>query len=121
MPIGHVKWFDADKGFGFVTSDEGEAFLHSSALPKGVHPTPGTRLDYDVIDGKKGKQVLKARILENKPRTNRDAAKAAAMIDDVIKMLDETNAGLKQGRYPDPAYSLKVAEILRYIADDLEG
>lgn len=120
MPVGRVKWFDQDKGFGFVSSDEGEMFLHQSALPDGVHVTKGTRLDFDVVDGRKGKQVLKARLVDA-PRRNQDPKKTADMIEDVIKMLEDTSAGLRQGRFPDAEFSNKVAEVLRHIADDLEG
>ena len=34
MPTGKVKWFDADKGFGFITAEDGsQVFLHASVLP----------------------------------------------------------------------------------------
>ena len=37
MPSGRVRWFDAKKGFGFITNDEGEdVFLPAAALPDGV-------------------------------------------------------------------------------------
>lgn len=120
MPIGRVKWFDQEKGFGFVTSDEGDMFLHQSALPDGVKVAPGTRLEFDVVDGRRGKQVLKARLVDGSKR-NRDPKKSADMIDDVITLLEDTSAGLRQGRFPDPVFSNKVAEVLRHIADDLEG
>ncbi|MGK3946567.1 cold shock domain-containing protein, partial [Streptomyces caeruleatus] len=64
MPTGRVKWFDTDKGFGFITADDGEqVFLHSTALPDGAEVKQGTRLDFDIVDGRKGKQVLKARLI----------------------------------------------------------
>lgn len=124
MPTGRVKWFDTDKGFGFVTTDDGEqVFLHSTSLPAGTEVSPGTRLDFDIVDGRKGKQVLKARVLEAAPRrrNRRDAEKLATMVDDVQKVLEDTANGLRQGRYPDTGHAHKVAEVLRAIADDLEG
>ena len=37
MPTGKVKWYDAEKGFGFLARDDGgEVFVHSSALPAGT-------------------------------------------------------------------------------------
>ncbi|MGH3489608.1 MAG: cold-shock protein, partial [Actinopolymorphaceae bacterium] len=34
MPAGKVKWYDADKGFGFLTKDEGgDVYVRASALP----------------------------------------------------------------------------------------
>ena len=38
MPTGKVKWYDADKGFGFIAKDGGsdEVYVHASALPAGV-------------------------------------------------------------------------------------
>lgn len=122
MPTGRVKWFDAGKGFGFVTAEDGEQiFLHSSALPDGAEVKPGTKLEFDIVDGRKGKQVLKAHIQEPPARIRRNPEKTAAMIEDVIKLLDDTSNGLRRGRYPDSGHSHRVAEVLRAIADDLEG
>lgn len=126
MPTGKVKFFDVEKGFGFVTGDDGEqAFLHASALPDGVTELkPGTRLEYDIVAGRKGTQVLKARLLEPvKParRKRRSATELSSMVQDVINLLDQESNSLRQGRYPDRAHGKKIAALLRAIADDLEG
>ena len=37
VPLGKVKWYDAEKGFGFLSDDDGtDVFLHADALPAGV-------------------------------------------------------------------------------------
>ena len=66
MPTGKVKFYDEDKGFGFIASDEGsEVFLHVSALPAGTASVkPGTRVDFSLVDGKRGPQAMGVRILE---------------------------------------------------------
>lgn len=127
MPHGRVKWFDEEKGFGFFTSDDGEQiFLHASALPDGTTTlSPGTRLDCDIVDGRKGKQVLKARVLEQPAnvvrRTRKSPEDLVALVEDVIRLLDEQSNGLRRGRYPERAQATKVSMLLRAIADDLEG
>lgn len=56
-----VKWFNAEKGFGFVelADGSGDAFLHIRALEAAGHSdlAPGTRLTLRVAQGKKGPQV----------------------------------------------------------------
>lgn len=126
MPTGRVKWFDADKGFGFVTADDGEqVFLHASALPSGVETVKqGQRLEFDIVDGRKGVQVLKARLMEAPPtatRTRRDAEEMARMIEDLITLLDAQGNQLRRGRYPEAAAGRKTAELLRAVADDLDA
>ncbi|MCI4012510.1 cold shock domain-containing protein [Brevibacterium sp. ZH18] len=126
MPTGRVKWFDVDKGFGFVVAEDGsQAFLHSSVLPDGAEVTKGTRLDYDVVDSRRGAQVLKARLLSAPAKVakvrRRPPEDMAVMVEDVIKVLDDLNNGLQHGRYPDPTHGNKVASLLRAIADDLES
>ena len=56
MPSGRVRWFDVKKGFGFITNDEGEdVFLPAAALPDGVTTLrKGARVEFSVIDGRKG-------------------------------------------------------------------
>ena len=80
MPTGKVRFFDADRGFGFIAGDDGaDVFLHSSALPAD-HPSPrvGARVEYSVADGRKGPQALSVRFLEGDSfRCPSQAAQAA--------------------------------------------
>ncbi len=59
MTTGTVKWFNAVKGFGFITPDEGgkDAFVHVSALERaGINGLDeGQRVEYEVEPGRDGK------------------------------------------------------------------
>ena len=83
MPTGKVRFYDEEKGFGFIQGDDGEqVFLHASVLPADAEITTGTRLEYGVADGRKGPQALSVRVIET-PRLakrNRRAADEMAII-----------------------------------------
>ena len=69
MPTGKVKWYDAEKGFGFLARDDGgEVFVHSSALPAGTTALgKGQRVEFGIVEGRKGAQALQVRLLEAPP------------------------------------------------------
>lgn len=126
MPTGKVKWFDAERGFGFIASDEGdEVFLHASALPAGVAaPKPGTKVDFGVADGRRGPQALSVKFLDPIPSVakaqRKPADDMAIIIEDLIKVLDSVGNSMRRGRYPEKAKANQIATMLRAVADDLE-
>jgi len=127
VPTGKVKWYDAEKGFGFLSRDDGgDVFVPKGALPSGLTTLkPGTRVEFGVAEGRRGEQALAVHLLDPVPsvaRANRRSADdLAVIVEDLIKLLDQTGNDLRRGRYPSPAEGRKVAAVLRAVADDLDG
>jgi CspA family cold shock protein len=126
VPTGKVKWYDSEKGFGFLQTDEGEeVFLHASALPAGTLTLKnGTKCEFGVAEGKRGMQALSLRVIEAPVSiakgTRKDAEDMAIMLEDVIKMLDGYANSLRRGRYPDDKQTEKLAAVLRAVADQID-
>ncbi|POH72995.1 cold-shock protein [Arthrobacter glacialis] len=126
MPIGKVKWYDNEKGFGIIAADDGrEVFLRANALPADAGEIkPGTRMEFGVADGRKGAQAMAAKILDR----SASAAKAkrmpardlAPIVQDLVSLLEHSVGSLTNGKYPDGDAS-KIAAALRKVADNFDA
>jgi CspA family cold shock protein len=127
VPAGKVKWFNADKGFGFLADDDGsDVFVHRDALPDGVTELkPGQRVEFGIVQGRKGNQALSVRVLDPMPSvaraSRRPAEEMAPLVEDLIKMLDTVSNSLRRGRYPDKPEAQKIGAMLRVFADNLDA
>ncbi len=67
MPTGTVKWFSDDKGFGFITPDDGDRdlFVHHTGINgDGYHSLKeGAKVSYDAEDGDKGPKAVNVNTL----------------------------------------------------------
>ena len=143
VPIGKVRWYDKDRGFGFVSNPDGEdVYIGKNVLPKGVEElVTGQRLEYDYADGRPGPQALRIKVLDEGPRgarhlrggagggagARRQAKKHSpsdlnGMISDMISMLESTvQRDLRAGRYPERKDGHQMAEVLRAVARELDS
>lgn len=69
MAVGTVKWFNADKGYGFIASegDGGDVFVHFTAIQATGYRSlsEGQVVEFDVEQGRKGAQAANVRVLDN--------------------------------------------------------
>ncbi|ALG06029.1 cold-shock protein [Kibdelosporangium phytohabitans] len=127
MPTGRVKWYDSEKGFGFVTQDGGEdVYVRASALPPGVTGLKaGQRIEFGVADGRRGPQALSVRLIDPMPSVvearRRPAEELHGLVEDMIKMLEASvQPDLRRGRYPDRKATKRIAEVVRAVARELD-
>lgn len=74
MATGTVKWFNNEKGYGFIARDGGpDVFVHHSAIQMNGYRTlvEGQRVEFDIATGDKGEQARDVRALaaEEPPET----------------------------------------------------
>ncbi|WP_193610818.1 cold shock domain-containing protein [Nocardioides lijunqiniae] len=130
MPSGKVKWFDAGKGFGFLSQEDGpDVYVHTDALPEGTTSLkPGTRVEFGIAQGRRGEQALQVRVLESPASVSRNQQHAkrrppedmVTIVEDLIRLLDDVGEGYRHGRHPDPRTAKPTAKLLRALAAELE-
>ncbi len=57
---GRVKWFNAEKGFGFIEREDGDdVFVHFSAIQQNGYKSleEGQQVEFDIVDGARGPQA----------------------------------------------------------------
>nr|WP_141870138.1 cold-shock protein [Arthrobacter sp. SLBN-53] len=136
MPTGKVKWYDSEKGFGFLSQEEGEdVYVRSSALPSGVEGLKaGQRVEFGIAAGRRGPQALQVKLIDPPPslsRTRREAATVErkhtpdelhGMIGDLITLLESTiQPELRNGKYPDRKVARRVSEVVKAVARELDA
>ena len=137
VPTGKVKWYSAEKGFGFVSQEDGEdVYVGSSALPAGVEELKaGQKVEFGIAAGRRGPQALSLKVIEPPPsltRTRREAAPAPehkhspdelhGMVADLITLLEDAiQPDLRKGRYPDRKTARRVSEVVKAVAGELDA
>ena len=130
MPTGKVKWYDAEKGFGFLSQEDGpDVYVRAEALPEGVTTLKaGQRVEFGIAQGRRGDQALQVRLLGAPPSVSRNKAAArrkkpdemATIVEDLIRMLDGLGENYRRGRHPDGRTARPAAKLLRALADELD-
>ena len=136
MPTGRVKWYDAEKGFGFLSQEDGEdVYVRSSALPAGVEDLKaGQKVEFGIASGRRGPQALQVQLIDPPPtlaRTRRESAapehkhtpdELHGMVEDMITLLEGTvQPELRKGRYPDRKVARRVSEVVKAVARELDA
>jgi CspA family cold shock protein len=131
VPTGKVKWYDAEKGFGFLSREDGDdVYVRSSSLPEGTATLKaGTRVEFGILSGRKGEQAHQVKVLEAPPSVSKAQAKAqrrkpedmVGIVEDLIRLLEGVEEAYRHGRHPDGKTAAPTAKLLRALADELES
>lgn len=130
MPTGKVKWYDAEKGFGFLSREDGDdVYVRSSSLPEGITTLKaGTRVEFGILSGRKGDQAHQVRVLDapasvaqsQRNATRKKPEDMVTIVEDLIRLLEGVEHAYRAGRHPDPKTAKPVAKLLRGLADQLD-
>ena len=99
VPIGKVKWYDAERGYGFVSNPGNEdCYVSKQVLPDGVEELhQGQRIDFDFAAGRRGPQALRVKILDTprvskKPQHKYEPEKLHGMVSDLVTLLKSSHS-----------------------------
>lgn len=130
MPTGKVKWYDAEKGFGFLSREDGDdVYVRSSSLPEGTTTLKaGARVEFGILSGRKGEQAHQVRVLDapaSVAQNQRNALRKkpeemVSIVEDLIRLLEGVEEGYRSGRRPEARTAKPTAKLLRGLADELE-
>jgi CspA family cold shock protein len=130
VPTGKVKWYDAEKGFGFLSREDGDdVYVRSSSLPDGVTTLKaGTRVEFGILSGRKGDQAHQVRVLDaptsvatsQRNASRKQPEEMVTIVEDLIRLLEGVEHAYRGGRHPDPKTAAPVAKLLRGLADELD-
>ena len=137
VPTGKVKWYNAEKGYGFLSQEEGEdVYVGSSALPSGVDELKaGQKVEFGIAAGRRGPQALSLKVIEPPPSLTKSRREAApplehkhtpdelhGMVEDMITLLEgAVQPELRKGRYPDRKTARRVSEVVKAVAQELDA
>lgn len=135
MPTGKVKWYDPEKGFGFLSQEDGEdVYVRSSALPAGIEGLKsGQRVEFGMAAGRRGPQALSLKVLDPPPSMTRPRRGVSVehkhspdelhgMVEDMITLLERmVQPELRKGRYPERKTARTVSEVVRAVARELDA
>ncbi len=126
VATGRVKWYDAEKGFGFLTTDDGgDVFVRSDSLPAGVTTLKsGSRVEFGLVQGRKGDQAIQLSLLEPTPSVSKAMRKKPEemvnIVEDLIKLLEGLEQTYRRGRHPESRSAKQTAQLLRALSGELE-
>jgi CspA family cold shock protein len=67
MEQGKVKWFNSEKGYGFIQREDGkDVFVHYSAIQMDGYKNleEGKSVEFDIVEGEKGPQAANVKVIE---------------------------------------------------------
>nr|WP_268914110.1 cold shock domain-containing protein [Corynebacterium uropygiale] len=128
VPVGKVKWYDPERGFGFLSHPGHEdVFVAKQVLPRDVKELhSGDRVEFDFAEGRPSPKALRVVLLESaKTRRHRQhhysPEQLNSMVADVMSLLEGIQPGLQQGNYPEHKVGHQIAGILRAVARELDA